>query len=133
MGDFKRRVLDTLGHREPDQVPCDYWGTPEVDLKLMEYFAAYSPDGVREKLETDIRYIYASGIIFVLSIPYILMLNLPAQGYVTGNTLYYWTTLLFFICYLFFVIVAFRVVAGDRAFCQSRSIWFSTDRKSETD
>lgn len=64
MPDFKGRVLDAIDHREPDRVPCDFWGTPEVDQMLMDHFGVGSLDGVREKLETDIRYVYASGIIY---------------------------------------------------------------------
>jgi len=64
MSDCKSRVLDAINHREPDRVPCDYWGTPEVDRMLMDHFRVDSTDGVREKLGTDIRYIYASGIIY---------------------------------------------------------------------
>jgi uroporphyrinogen decarboxylase len=60
----KKRVLDAIHHREPDQVPCDYWGTPEVDRKLMDHFPVSSLDGVRRNLGVDISYIYASGIIY---------------------------------------------------------------------
>lgn len=64
MSDFKRRVLDAINHRETDRVPCDFWGTPEVDRMLMDHFGVDSLHGVREKLGTEIRYVYASGIIY---------------------------------------------------------------------
>ncbi|RPI99510.1 MAG: hypothetical protein EHM36_15895, partial [Deltaproteobacteria bacterium] len=60
----KQRVLDAIEHREPDQVPCDYWGTPEIDQKLMRHFSVGSLDEVRRSLKADISYIYASGIIY---------------------------------------------------------------------
>lgn len=60
----KKRVLDAIEHREPDQVPCDYWGTPEVDRKLMDHFKVGSLDEVRRCLGVDLSYIYASGIIY---------------------------------------------------------------------
>lgn len=60
----KKRVLDAVHHREPDRVPCDYWGTPEVDRKLMDHFKVDSLDAVRRCLGVDLSYIYASGIIY---------------------------------------------------------------------
>jgi uroporphyrinogen decarboxylase len=60
----RERVLNATNHREPDQVPCDYWGTPEMDEILRGHFGASSLDEVREKLKVDMRYIYASGIIY---------------------------------------------------------------------
>ena len=60
----KKRVMDAINHREPDQVPCDYWGTPEVDRKLMDHFNVGSLDEVRRCLGVDLSYIYASGIIY---------------------------------------------------------------------
>lgn len=60
----KQRVLNSINHLEPDRIPCDYWGTPEFDQMLMDDFAVGSLDELRERLGTDIRYIYASGIIY---------------------------------------------------------------------
>jgi len=60
----KKRVLDAINHKEPDQIPCDYWGTPEVDRKLMDHFNVNSLDKVRKRLGVDLSYIYASGIIY---------------------------------------------------------------------
>jgi len=60
----KKRVLDTINHNEPDRVPCDYWGAPEVDQRLMHQFSVRSLDEVRRSLKADISYIYASGIIY---------------------------------------------------------------------
>jgi uroporphyrinogen decarboxylase len=60
----KKRVIDAISHREPDRVPCDYWGTPEVDQRLMHHFSVSSLDEVRKSLKADISYIYASGIIY---------------------------------------------------------------------
>lgn len=34
----KERVMTALSHTCPDQVPCDYLATPEVDQKMMECF-----------------------------------------------------------------------------------------------
>lgn len=62
--DSKQRVLNAINHQESDRVPFDYWGTPEVDESLKEHFNVTSRDDLLAKLKTDIRYIYASGIIY---------------------------------------------------------------------
>ena len=70
-------------------------------------------------------YMYASGITFVLAIPFILILNLPARGYETGNTIFYWLTLLAFAGYTVFVLISYRLLAGKRAF-RGSSLWYGT-------
>jgi uroporphyrinogen decarboxylase len=55
----KERVLTALSHNEPDQCPCDYIGTPEVDKKLKDYFSTEDMDEVLEKLGTDLRVVDA--------------------------------------------------------------------------
>jgi uroporphyrinogen decarboxylase len=61
---LRERVLQSVNHKEPDQVPCDYWGTPESDQRLMDHFSVASLEDVRKSLRVDISYIYASGIIY---------------------------------------------------------------------
>ena len=53
----KERVIKTINHKEPDRVPVDYWGTPEVAVKLCDHFNLKSFDEVLEKLKVDIRYV----------------------------------------------------------------------------
>ena len=60
----RERVLTAIEHREPDRVPADYWGTPEYDQLLGRHFGVETRAEVLGKLEVDIRYIYASGIIY---------------------------------------------------------------------
>jgi len=55
----RERVLTTLSHNEPDQCPCDYIGTPEVDEKLKDHFSTENMDDVLEKLGTDLRVVDA--------------------------------------------------------------------------
>lgn len=51
----KQRVLTALEHRQPDRVPCNYLGTPEVDAILMANFRTDRMDEVLEKLGVDLR------------------------------------------------------------------------------
>jgi uroporphyrinogen decarboxylase len=60
----KERVLETIQHHQSDRIPADYWGTPEYDQMLMKHFDVESRDEMLDKLGVDIRYIYASGIIY---------------------------------------------------------------------
>lgn len=60
----KKRVLAAIGHQQPDEVPCDYWGTPEVDDILMHHFEVDSLGSLLKLFSTDVRYVYGSGIIY---------------------------------------------------------------------
>ncbi len=68
-------------------------------------------------------YMYSSGIIFLLSIPLILMLNLPAYGHQSGNPVYYWITLGILLVYLVFVTVSYVIMSKERAFKNTSIFW----------
>jgi ESS family glutamate:Na+ symporter len=68
-------------------------------------------------------YMYSTGITFVLSIPFILTLNLPAYAFRGGNPLLYWLTLGVFALYLVLVLVAYQLISKERAFAQPRRLW----------
>jgi glutamate:Na+ symporter, ESS family len=69
-------------------------------------------------------YMYSSGLTFVLCIPFILMLNLPGQWFVTGNPVYLWLTLAGLGLYLVFSIVSYVVLAGKHRFRRFLSLWY---------
>ncbi len=48
----KERVLATLAHVEPDRVPVNYYGEPDVDRRLREHFGT---DDLNEALGVDFR------------------------------------------------------------------------------
>ncbi len=52
----KQRVLTALDHRQPDRVPFDYLGTPEVSEMLKRHFDT-DMDGLLERLGIDLRVI----------------------------------------------------------------------------
>jgi len=58
----KERVLAALEHIEPDRVPLNYLGTPEVDEELKAHFQTDDMDVVLDKLGVDLRIIDASYI-----------------------------------------------------------------------
>lgn len=68
-------------------------------------------------------YAYASGITFVLAIPFILSINLPVSAYETGDMLYFWLALGVALAYLLFVFIAYLGLAKNRAFARAREVW----------
>jgi len=48
----KERVLTTIAHQEPDRVPVNYYGEPDVDRRLREHFGT---DDLDRALEVDFR------------------------------------------------------------------------------
>jgi len=75
-------------------------GTLATGLALLR---VVDPD-FRTPVATD--YMYASGMVFVLAIPLILMINLPAYGYVHNRPILYWASLGICLLYVAFVAIA---------------------------
>jgi ESS family glutamate:Na+ symporter len=74
-------------------------------------------------------YAYASGITFVLAIPFILSINLPVRAFVTGDPLYFWLAVGVSLAYLAFVSVSFLLLSRGRVFHRPTKVWL---RESET-
>jgi ESS family glutamate:Na+ symporter len=72
-------------------------------------------------------YAYASGITFVLAIPFILSINLPVRAYETGDMKYFWMALGVALAYLAFVFVCYLLLARGRAFAKASRIWHTED------
>lgn len=51
----RERVFAALSHQQPDRVPVDFWGTPEVVEKLMRHFAVDTLDALLDILEVDMQ------------------------------------------------------------------------------
>jgi uroporphyrinogen decarboxylase len=49
------RVLSALNHVQPDRVPSDYFGTPEIESALLKHFRVQTHDELLAALGTDIR------------------------------------------------------------------------------
>ncbi len=56
----KERVLSAVNHREPDRVPSDYWGTPEVTNELIKHLKVSNSRELLNSLNVDIRYVKPS-------------------------------------------------------------------------
>ena len=92
-------------------------GTMPTGLALLRVI---DPD-FKTPVATD--YMYASALTFVLVIPLILAINLPAYSYTTGKPIYFWLAFAVLAAYLLSVFVALKKIAGDRAFKKPGSIW----------
>ncbi len=68
-------------------------------------------------------YMYASGLTFVLAIPFILSINLPVYSTTTGEMLYFWLAVAVSGGYLLFVAAMFLWIAKKRAFLKGSKVW----------
>ena len=53
----RERVDMALAHREPDRVPIDYWGTAEINRRLMARLGLKNMEEVLQSFDVDFRYI----------------------------------------------------------------------------
>jgi len=68
-------------------------------------------------------YTYASGITFILAIPFILSINLPVRAFVTGNLFYFWLAVAVSAGYLIFAGVSYLVLSKGKAFASASKVW----------
>jgi ESS family glutamate:Na+ symporter len=70
-------------------------------------------------------YMYSSALVFVLAIPMIMMINLPAYGYTQNNPVFYWITAAICLAYLVFTFVGYLALAGRKAFLKPSKLWLT--------
>ena len=68
-------------------------------------------------------YSYASGMTFLLAIPFILSINLPAKAYATGDMRYFIVALLVSFGYIVVTFVWYLFIAGKNAFAKAGKVW----------
>ena len=76
-------------------------------------------------------YMPASAIVFVLAIPLILMIHLPAYGHRDGNPVYYWISLGICLTYVLFTVIAYLVLARRNALARAGHLWFGEPEVDE--
>jgi ESS family glutamate:Na+ symporter len=69
-------------------------------------------------------YMFSTGITFVLSIPLILSLNLPAYSFTQNNPLLMWLAVAVTFGYLIFVVISFLLISKKRAVAAAHHIWY---------
>ncbi|MFW5747354.1 MAG: sodium:glutamate symporter, partial [bacterium] len=68
-------------------------------------------------------YIPAAGIMFIMAIPYILMVDFPAYAFRDNNPFYYWLTAAIFLIYVLFVAVSFLFLTRGRRSRRGGNLW----------
>ncbi len=68
-------------------------------------------------------YMVSAGLTFLLAIPFILGINLPAKSGQTGNMTYFWIMVGISTAYLLFTLIGYILLARKRAWEQGRSMW----------
>ncbi len=53
----RERVSLALGHRQPDRVPIDYWGSAEINRKLLAHYGFSTQEQLLDHFDVDFRYI----------------------------------------------------------------------------
>ncbi len=76
----------------------------------------------RTKVSSD--YMLSAGLTFLLAIPFILAINLPAKAYTSGSMFYFWLMMGIAALYLLYVLVTYVILAKKRSFAKPRQIWY---------
>lgn len=76
----------------------------------------------KTKVSSD--YMLSAGLTFILAIPFILAINLPAKAYVTGSMSYYWLMMGIAAIYLIYVFVTYVALAKKKSFAKPLSLWY---------
>lgn len=69
-------------------------------------------------------YMFSTGITFLLAIPFILSINLPAYSVTKGNPQLFWLAVAVSAGYLVFVVVSFLIISKRRAVHSASHIWY---------
>jgi ESS family glutamate:Na+ symporter len=74
-------------------------------------------------------YMLSVGITFMLAVPFILSINLPAYSITRENPLYFWAALAISTAYLLFVAISFLIISKRRAVNQPRALWYRQENE----
>lgn len=69
-------------------------------------------------------YMLSSGLTFLLAIPFILAINLPAQAAVQGTMVPYWIMMGISAAYLLYVLLTYGILAKKKALAKPFTLWF---------
>lgn len=76
-------------------------------------------------------YIYASGAMFLLAIPIILCINLPAYSYTRNNPALFWLAVGISAIYLAGAFIGYLILTKKRAFVQPLNFFYTPDKKMD--
>jgi len=76
----------------------------------------------RSKVSSD--YMLSAGLTFIIVIPFILSINLPAKAYMTGDMSYFWLMMAIAAGYLAYVLIAYVLLARKKSFAKPGQLWY---------
>jgi ESS family glutamate:Na+ symporter len=76
-------------------------------------------------------YMFSSGITFVLAIPFVLAINLPAYAYTRGQMGYFWAAVGVSGAYLLLVIILYFILSRKRAIARASNIWLKPSKSGK--
>jgi len=76
-------------------------------------------------------YMFSTGITFLLAIPFILSINLPAYSVTNNNPQLFWLAVAVSAAYLLFVVVAFLLISKRRAVHKANHIWYPHHKETD--
>ena len=76
----------------------------------------------KTKVSSD--YMLSAGLTFIVAIPFILAINLPALAYTTGNMSYYWMMMGVAAAYCIYTLIIYVVLAKKKSFAKWTNLWY---------
>jgi ESS family glutamate:Na+ symporter len=76
----------------------------------------------KTKVSSD--YMLSAGLTFLLAIPFILSINLPAMAFTKGSMTYYWMMIGVAAAYFLYVLVTYVGLAKKKSFAKPTSLWY---------
>lgn len=70
-------------------------------------------------------YVYSVGIVFILAIPFVLTVNLPAFSVTKGRPILFWIAVLISAAYAIISFIAYLVIAKKRAFANPKQLFYN--------
>jgi ESS family glutamate:Na+ symporter len=75
----------------------------------------------KTKVASD--YMLSAGLTFLLAIPFILAINLPAQAAVQGTMVPYWIMMGISVAYLLYVLITYGILAKNKVLAKPANLW----------
>ncbi len=98
-------------------------GTMPTGLALLRVIDPYFETPVASD------YMYSSAYSFLMAIPFILAINLPAYSASEGNSLYFWLAVAVSVSYVIFCGISFLVISRRRGLKSPSAIWLPEDKR----
>ena len=69
-------------------------------------------------------YMLSAGLTFLLAIPFIMSINLPAKAFTSGSMFYYWLMMAVAAGYMLYVMISYVAIAKKKSFDKPGQFWY---------